>query len=324
MATSDPFRPEIKVKGILMTRLQIIWILLPLALLFINEPAQAQECTAYCICNGVSAPSCTRDFADCPSPKTAFCANASCGMKALCCCSERVFQPSGDGGGTMVLKLTNCKDPTTCQEMCGGGGFLVYGDEGATAEKLLAEINDPQKRAYRARLKDWALVDIEMVEGRELNYRPLYASSTRFAVDQAMASGLENYMMPGHTIDYFTSERPPGGILKEITVDQKGLRAHLLEVLGEKLLELDGSRMGITIVLDADGVLDSIQLLYSEPQEFAEILLPVLEQVYPLYAGHTGKGRTMDVFTPNVHSGGTMLGLHHAGSYLLDVHPFRE
>jgi hypothetical protein len=121
-----------------------------------------------------------------------------------------------------------------------------------------------------------------MLEGRELSYDALYASSNRYALDEAMDSGIENYMMPGHSTEIAMNEGPPGGVLKKLTVNQQGLKKHLLKTLGDQLLELDGSKMGLAVVLDVDGQLDSIQLLYSEPPEFAEVLLPELRKIYPL------------------------------------------
>jgi hypothetical protein len=128
----------------------LLWGLPALGMLLGATSANAQECTGYCVCNGASEEICSKDLTDCPSPKTALCANASCRQKTFCCCSERFFEPSEDGGGTIVFRLSDCSKPVTCEEICGGGGgFPVHGGEDIPA--LLEKVMDLEIRARRAR-----------------------------------------------------------------------------------------------------------------------------------------------------------------------------
>jgi hypothetical protein len=197
----------------------------------------------------------------------------------------------------------------------------VHGEEEVPA--LLRSAMDPKERARRAQLADWALVEVEMFEGRRVTYEPLYGSSNTYAMEAAATSEIEAYLHPGFTTRIFLKERPPGSVPQEPTVDQDGLRTHLLGALGDQFLALEGAKMSFAIVLGLDGQVESIQILYAESEDFSKILIPELRNVYSTYSGHQGNGRTLDVFSPNIHSEGHKIGFHHGGSFLLDVHPFQ-
>lgn len=284
------------------------------AWLLLATNAQASKCTAYCVCNGTSSEICEKKEGQCEPPATALCQGANCGTMGACCCSEQVLE-----NGAVVIKLTDCLRVRKCFEMCGPGSFLVHGEEEPSA--LLQKVNDSEDRARRARLADWALVEIEMVKGRKIVPHPIYGSSTGYAMREGMNSGIEHLLSPGQSTRILLYDEPPGSHLRNPTVDQDGLQDHLLELLRDQFRELRKAKMALTVVLDLDGQVESIDVLYSEPMKFAEILVPELWEVYATYAAHDGNGRTMDVFSPSVHSEGAMLGLHSGGSYLLDVHP---
>jgi len=85
---------------------------------------------------------------------------------------------------------------------------------------------------------------------------------------------------PGFSTRIFLKERPLGSIPQAPTVDQDGLRAHLLEILGDRFLELEGAKMAFTVVLGVDGLVEPLHILYTESEEFAKVLVPELRKVY--------------------------------------------